>query len=1033
MKKIYFTIVLLFVLQLSIFAQHLDVGDFRSVASGNWSAVTTWQVRTAANTWSPASGIPSSTSSVFIQNGHTVTVDIAEANCDSLNISNSTAPDNGVLNLGANTLNVYGKLRAFTQTAISSSSTDGNIPGTSTGTMLATGTITGTGKIKLVGDSRFLTYTGEWGVGPHSWRVEFALNPGASGTLQTGFKAGSITVSSGEITANNGFRVDSSNVGTGVLTITNGGYLKLTSNANLQRLFAASATSHFRLLDLQVGGTLEFTNIVGVIGASAINLDGVVLYSSSSPQTLVTKGGNSAGVDPFTYRNLQLYNSAKTFSGNTSVIDSLTIRSLGGNIASVNLSGFTLNYGSSATLLYRGLGTPTPQQTTSDAEWPSSGSMPAKVCVYNPSGVVLNGNKYLSDSLYFLGVGTKLIMSNFNLSAMGVNGATNSRYCVTNGSGRLTIRNVQNTPTLFPVGTSQTSYQPVIITNSGNADAFSVSVSTGIPCGGLANETVNCIWNISESVPGSSNSTVMLQWNASDENAGFNRNNCAVIGCTGGVVNSSGSLSVASGTGPYQQVSSTVNSFDQFGVSNSANNGVDVTPVSLVTPSNGGCKTGAEQVSVSIKNNAALPLNFSLNPLTVTVTESGGYNSSIVVSSGILAPGVATTVILPSTINMSAGGNFIFNVSTSASGDQNASNDNLSNINISGLPGPDASIAYASSTFCSNSTGNQNVVLTGTQNGVFNATPSGLTISGANGTVQPSSSIPGSYQITYTIPASNGCNVFTTSTTINITSASTPPIEALSSISNSCSPVAVSLSLNGGTLSSTANWVWYKDACGSGTAIGSGSQLNNIQTDVTTTYYVRSEGSGACDATDCVAVTVTINEPIEVTMQLSGNAVLLPGQTALLTAVVTPIQSGYSYNWYKNGVYYASTSVPELSVGIDNVGAYYVEVVSQQGCNGISNIIVLTEGFSPQLYVYPNPSNGHFNVSYYNERLVPVVRYVELYDMKGAKVLKQKFVVSGRFSSMPVDAAVLSSGVYTLVLTRSDGKKLVSGKIVIKK
>jgi hypothetical protein len=58
-----------------------------------------------------------------------------------------------------------------------------------------------------------------------------------------------------------------------------------------------------------------------------------------------------------------------------------------------------------------------------------------------------------------------------------------------------------------------------------------------------------------------------------------------------------------------------------------------------------------------------------------------------------------------------------------------------------------------------------------------------------------------------------------------------------------------------GTLGSGASWKWYKNGCGNGSSIGSGSALT-VSVGSTTTYYVRSMG-GTCGTTSCKSITIT--------------------------------------------------------------------------------------------------------------------------------------------------------------------------------
>ena len=84
---------------------------------------------------------------------------------------------------------------------------------------------------------------------------------------------------------------------------------------------------------------------------------------------------------------------------------------------------------------------------------------------------------------------------------------------------------------------------------------------------------------------------------------------------------------------------------------------------------------------------------------------------------------------------------------------------------------PTAAIVYSgSSSFCTSQTTPQLVTLTGTNlfiGGVFSA-PTGLTIDATTGAIDPSTSTPGSYVVSYTIPTANGCSVLPSTTNCTI-------------------------------------------------------------------------------------------------------------------------------------------------------------------------------------------------------------------------------------------------------------------------
>ncbi|MCX6225779.1 MAG: hypothetical protein NTV01_13680, partial [Bacteroidia bacterium] len=78
---------------------------------------------------------------------------------------------------------------------------------------------------------------------------------------------------------------------------------------------------------------------------------------------------------------------------------------------------------------------------------------------------------------------------------------------------------------------------------------------------------------------------------------------------------------------------------------------------------------------------------------------------------------------------------------------------------ITVTPGPTGVITYPAAAFCMTSTP-QSVTLTGTgayTGGFYTALPTGLTINASTGEIVPGTSTPGTYTVTYTIPASGGC------------------------------------------------------------------------------------------------------------------------------------------------------------------------------------------------------------------------------------------------------------------------------------
>ncbi len=80
---------------------------------------------------------------------------------------------------------------------------------------------------------------------------------------------------------------------------------------------------------------------------------------------------------------------------------------------------------------------------------------------------------------------------------------------------------------------------------------------------------------------------------------------------------------------------------------------------------------------------------------------------------------------------------------------------------------PAATISYSGSPFCTSS-GVTSVTRTGSAGGTYSST-AGLSINLTTGAITPGSSTAGTYTVTYTIAASGGCPVYTTTTSVTIT------------------------------------------------------------------------------------------------------------------------------------------------------------------------------------------------------------------------------------------------------------------------
>lgn len=378
-----FIVLLLLTVVTGIFAQ--VSGDYRSKASGNWSAVGTWQTYDGSS-WSDASAKPDSDNNVYVQSGHTVTLTANEA-CDDLHIAKGTSSTNntyGRVALATYSLENYGKLRTY-YAAVNT------VPGTSTDAMpnLLISCTSSSGKLVVKGSSRTWTTSGEWHErsssstntgfytgSTSSFNLEIDPGSGVTITMETGMRPQSWNIVSGTLdVTDNPMEVDNGTTNQGDVTI--GANATVASDLPV----GTNGIAVFRRLDSTAGGTFTLNGKLLVTGARTnLNMNnpimnGVVEYNRAGDQYFLRA---YAGSDPATYTNIVL-----SGSGVKSLIISTTINgkfTIGGT-ATLSLNSRTLTYGSSATLEYKG----TSAQTTNAAEWPTGG--PKNVIIDNSNGV----------------------------------------------------------------------------------------------------------------------------------------------------------------------------------------------------------------------------------------------------------------------------------------------------------------------------------------------------------------------------------------------------------------------------------------------------------------------------------------------------------------------------------------------------------------------------------------------------------------------------------------------------------------------
>ena len=149
---------------------------------------------------------------------------------------------------------------------------------------------------------------------------------------------------------------------------------------------------------------------------------------------------------------------------------------------------------------------------------------------------------------------------------------------------------------------------------------------------------------------------------------------------------------------------------------------------------------------------------------------------------------------------------------------------------------------------------------------------------------------------------------------------------------------------------------------------------------------------------------------------------ILPGQVMTLTAVVSP--AGGTFVWYKDGVAVpGATSNTLAGLTVNDLGNYSVTYTDPNGCVNTSTVFNVYARSSSNLYVYPNPTTGQFNIRFYNEPNEEVT--VTVYDHLGLKVFQKKYQAgSQRYSVFSLQDQHFNTGNYFVEVVNSRGEKI---------
>lgn len=346
-----------------------------------------------------------------------------------------------------------------------------------------------------------------------------------------------VTIRSGHTVILDGLKnCNNLTIETGGVLKSNGGYATPASQA--LRVGAGAAASVIIKNDGLLGGdanpddliTLEFTtNCASVLitGSGATKITRLrPLYPNANPLAVtfdqdVSISYNSGGFTAY-YNN-----AANTTSENfTYTINAGKTVKLTNPAGSFNATpNPTPNPGGKYTYNINGTLDLSATTTTSNAV-PFSGNAASVVAInVGANGILKLGTGFNTVNNSPGAINGKVVLTIANGGLVDATKTTNlnlgTNYFIIEGTGALK-RTVGSTPVLFAVGTSDVSYNPAIITNTGTADNFAVGIKSSFDHTPVAPlQVVNGQWNIAEETPGGSVADIRLGWLTAGQAAAF--------------------------------------------------------------------------------------------------------------------------------------------------------------------------------------------------------------------------------------------------------------------------------------------------------------------------------------------------------------------------------------------------------------------------------------------------------------------------------------------------------------------------------
>ncbi len=214
-------------------------------------------------------------------------------------------------------------------------------------------------------------------------------------------------------------------------------------------------------------------------------------------------------------------------------------------------------------------------------------------------------------------------------------------------------------------------------------------------------------------------------------------------------------------------------------------------------------------------------------------------------------------------------------------------------------------------------------------------------------------------------------------------------------------------------------------------ATSSSYTVSNVNTSMNGNEYQVIVSGVPCGVLTSSVATLSVNLAPGVVLAAAEYTSINPGVPTSLYTTVSPVGT-YSYEWFHNGDLVPGATASSLPVTVDELGNYTVLVTDvNTGCSRMSNLVNVSDSASANVFVYPNPNNGQFQVRYFSASTAPTAHTVTVFDSKGARVFVKRYTVSRVYDRMDVNMQNASAGVYMLEISDASGKRLATTRLIV--